>query len=89
MNNLSSPDRYLHKAALGIAKSVQDVVKQNPKVGFTLLSTLVGKNGRQDFDKVTKTKTVESIMGSLNGKGVGEYATYLQGLVLATDEQNG
>jgi DNA polymerase phi len=42
MNNLSSPDRYLHKAALGIAKSVQEIVKENPKVGFTLLSRLVG-----------------------------------------------
>ncbi|ORY24385.1 DNA polymerase phi-domain-containing protein [Naematelia encephala] len=87
MNNLSSPDRYLHKAALGIAKAVQDVVKQNPKVGFTLLSTLVGKHGRQDFDKVTKTKTVESIMGGMDVEGAKEYVTYLQGLVLASDEK--
>lgn len=83
MNNLSSPDRYLHKAAIGIAKQVQDVVKKNPKVGFTLLSTLVGKHGRPDFDKVTKTKTVESIMSGMDGEGAGEYVAYLQGIVLA------
>ncbi|WVR03854.1 hypothetical protein IAU60_000851 [Kwoniella sp. DSM 27419] len=82
MNNLSSSDRYLHKAALAIAKKVQEVTKQNPKVGFTLLSQLVGKHGRQDFDKVTKTKTVESILSSLNAEGVTEYVKYLQEIIL-------
>ncbi|WVQ94762.1 hypothetical protein IAU59_001843 [Kwoniella sp. CBS 9459] len=82
MNNLSSSDRYLHKAALGIAKRVQEVTKENPKVGFTLLSQLVGKHGRQDFDRVTKTKTVENIMGSLNAEGVKDFVAYLQGVIL-------
>ncbi|OCF44480.1 DNA polymerase phi subunit [Kwoniella heveanensis CBS 569] len=82
MNNLSSSDRYLHKAALGIAKRVQEVTKENPKVGFTLLSQLVGKHGRQDFDKVTKTKTVENIMGSLNAEGVKDFVAYLQEVIL-------
>ncbi|WVF67165.1 hypothetical protein IAT40_001911 [Kwoniella sp. CBS 6097] len=82
MNNLSSSDRYLHKAALGIAKRVQEVTKENPKVGFTLLCQLVGKHGRQDFDKVTKTKTVENIMGSLNAEGVNDFVAYLQEVIL-------
>ncbi|WVQ79016.1 hypothetical protein IAT38_001108 [Cryptococcus sp. DSM 104549] len=88
MNNLSSSDRYLHKAALQIAKRVQEVIKENPKVGFTLLSQLVGKHGRPDFDKVTKTKTVESIMGSLNAEGVKDFVTYLQEVVLGTAQDN-
>ncbi|WWD16543.1 hypothetical protein CI109_100970 [Kwoniella shandongensis] len=88
MNNLSSADRYLHKAALQIAKRVQDVIKENPKVGFTLLSQLVGKHGRQDFDKVTKTKTVESIMGSLNVDGVKEFVTYLQSIISGNAQEN-
>jgi len=91
INNLSSPDRYLHKIAQQIAKQVQEVVKENPdsRIGFTLLSQLVGKHGRPDFDKVTKTKTVESIMGSLSGDGVTHYVEFLQGLILAREEQNG
>ena len=86
MNNLSSSDRYLHRAAQQIAKVVQEVIRKNPKVGFTLLSQLVGKHGRPDFDKVTKTKTVESIMGSLNLEGVKEYVGYLLGILVGGDE---
>ncbi|WWC60265.1 uncharacterized protein I303_102832 [Kwoniella dejecticola CBS 10117] len=86
MNNLSSSDRYLHKAALQIAKKVQEVTKENSQVGFTLLSQLVGKHGRTDFDKVTKTKTVESIMGSLNVKGTRDYVRYLQDIIVAGGE---
>ena len=89
MNNLSSPDRYLHKAAVQIARLVQSIVKRNPSVGFTLLATLLGKHGRPDFDRATKTKTVESIMGSLNAEGVAEYVKYLQDVFLAVDEQSG
>ncbi|WWC87837.1 uncharacterized protein L201_002731 [Kwoniella dendrophila CBS 6074] len=83
MNNLSSSDRYLHKAALQIAKKVQDVTKQNQQVGFTLLSQLIGKYGKQDFDKVTKTKTVESIMSSLNVQGTKDYVKYLQDIIVS------
>jgi DNA polymerase phi len=88
-NNLSSSDRYLHKAALGVAKHVQDVVKANPTTGFALLATLTGKNGRLDFDKVTKTKTVEGIISGLSGEGVAEYVAYLQAVILANEGQNG
>lgn len=82
INNLSSTDRYLNKAALQTAKVVQEVVKAHPKVGVALLSRLVGKNGRMDFDKATKTKTVEGILGSLDSKGVMEYVVYLQAIVV-------
>lgn len=89
INNLSSQDRYLHKAAMQIAQALQGAVKSNPKVGFTLLSQLVGKHGRPDFDKVTKTKLVETIMGSLSAEGVDEYVAYLQGVITGSDDKNG
>ncbi|WVQ74513.1 hypothetical protein IAR50_004114 [Cryptococcus sp. DSM 104548] len=88
VNNLSSPDRYLHKAAQQIAKRVQEIIKENPKVGFTLLSQLVGKHGRPDFDKVTKTKTVESIMGNLNEEGARDFVDYLKDIILGTSQDN-
>lgn len=86
MNNLSVADRYLHKAASRITRLVQDVVKSNPTVGFPLLAALTGKHGRPDFDRVTKTKTVASIMGNLNKDGIAEYVRYLQNTFLGTGE---
>ena len=87
-NNLASSDRYLHQIAISLAKQIQDSVKANPSVGFTLLSALVGK-GRTDFDKATKTKTVEGILHSLSVDGVKEYIAFLQNIVLGTEEKNG
>ena len=85
-SELASAERYLHKAALNLAKDVQNAVKTNPTVGFALLSALV--KGKGDFDKVTKTKTVETIMGSLNEEGVRDYIEYLKNIILG-EEQNG
>ncbi|KAL7413375.1 DNA polymerase phi-domain-containing protein [Mrakia frigida] len=81
INNLSGEDRYLHKAALSIAKLVQTITVTNPAVGFTLVSQLLGKNGNQNFDKITKTKTVSGILSSLSVEGVREYVVYLKGVV--------
>ncbi|CDZ97129.1 Predicted regulator of rRNA gene transcription (MYB-binding protein) [Phaffia rhodozyma] len=81
INNLGGEERYLHKAALSIAKLVQSINTINPTAGFTLVSQLLGKNGNQNFDKITKTKTVSSILSSLTIDGVKEYIDFLKGIV--------
>ncbi|GMK55691.1 hypothetical protein CspeluHIS016_0207470 [Cutaneotrichosporon spelunceum] len=86
MNNLSSSDRHLHKAAVQVARKVNEHVKADPTAGFTLLSQLVGKHGRPDFDRVTKTKTVEGIMSSLSVDGVEKYVAYLENVLVSEDE---
>lgn len=63
------------------AKLVQSVKTINPTAGFTLVSQLLGKNGNQNFDKITKTKTVASILSSLTVDGVEEYIEFLKGVV--------
>lgn len=77
MNQLSGQDKYLHKAAVQVAKTLQTVTKANPLIGFPLLSQLIGQHGSQQFDRLTKTKTVEGIMGSLDVEGVRNYLSYL------------
>ena len=47
---------------------------------------LTGPNGSQQFDKLTKTKTVESILSSLDAKGIGNYIDHLFSQV---DESDG
>lgn len=87
-NNLASSDRYLHQMSVNLAKQIQEAVKANPSVGFTLLSTLQGK-GSVDFDRVTKSKTVEGILGSLNQEGVRDYIQYLQNMIVGGEDKNG
>ncbi len=79
ISHLSGYDRLLHKAAVRVAGQVQAVAHGNPNIGFTLLTQLVGRNGSQIFDRLTKTKTVEGILASLKGEAATKYVAYLKG----------
>ena len=59
------------------ATDIQNVVKNNPKIGFSLILQLTGVNGSRQFDKLTKTKTVESILTSMDDEGIQSYIDYL------------
>lgn len=52
-------------------------MKNNPKNGFALILQLTGVNGSRQFDKLTKTKTVESILTSMDEDGIQSYIDYL------------
>ena len=56
---------------------IQNVVKNSPKIGFSLILQLTGVNGSRQFDKLTKTKTVESILTSMDDEGIQSYIEYL------------
>ncbi|GJE98126.1 DNA polymerase phi-domain-containing protein [Phanerochaete sordida] len=85
INHLSNSDRYLHKIAKQVANDIQNAVKSNPTVGFTLILQLTGVHGSQQFDKLTKTKTVETILTNMNNDGIQSYIEYL--LKQVNDEQ--
>jgi DNA polymerase phi len=59
------------------AMDIQSFVQKNPTLGFTLILQLTGTNGNRQFDKLTKTKTVESILASMNAEGIETYIDYL------------
>lgn len=59
------------------ANDIQAVVKTNPTIGFTLILQLTGVNGSHQFDKLTKTKTVETILTSMTQDGIQSYIEYL------------
>jgi DNA polymerase phi len=56
---------------------VQTFVQSNPHLGFALILQLTGVNGSQQFDKLTKTNTIESILTSMDAEGVKEYINCL------------
>jgi DNA polymerase phi len=56
-------DRFLHGAANKSLKVLIQTVETNPKLLSTILPPLIGGYGTYNFDKVTKTKTVERLLG--------------------------
>ncbi|EKM83025.1 hypothetical protein AGABI1DRAFT_118424 [Agaricus bisporus var. burnettii JB137-S8] len=77
INHLSNRDGYLHKIAQQTATEVQAFVKSNPHLGFSLILQLTGSHGSQNFDKLTKTKTLGSIVSSLDSEGIQKYIQWL------------
>lgn len=56
---------------------MQSFVQKNPQLGFALILQLTGGHGSQQFDKLTKTKTVETILTSMDAAGIKSYIEYL------------
>ncbi|KAK7689133.1 hypothetical protein QCA50_007824 [Cerrena zonata] len=81
INHLSNSDRYLHKIAKQVANDIQNLVKKDPTLGFALLLQLTGVHGSHQFDKLTRTKTVESILTSMDNEGIQRYIKHLLGQV--------
>ncbi|THG98713.1 hypothetical protein EW026_g3515 [Hermanssonia centrifuga] len=67
------------------ANDIQTVVKNNPRLGFTLVLQLTGVHGSHQFDKLTKTKTVETLLTTMDNEGIQSYIEYL--LKQVNDEQ--
>lgn len=66
VNHLAFPDRYLHRVALKVLKSIHARVDIEPKASTAALGGLLGPNGHVNFDHVTKTKTVEKLLSQVD-----------------------
>lgn len=77
INHLASADRYLHRIARSVAAEIQTLVKKTPALGMALLTQLTGEHGSRQFDRLTKTKTVESILAAMDTEGITKYIHHL------------
>lgn len=64
---------------------MQKIVTDEPRAGLALVLQLLGQNGNRQFDQITRTKTVESILSSMSPFGIQEYANYLLEQVNTSD----
>ncbi|KAI8825821.1 DNA polymerase phi-domain-containing protein [Fimicolochytrium jonesii] len=87
INNLSKQDNYLHKVAKQTATALSKLAQERKEIALQLVLQLVGKHGHQRFDAVTKTKTVESILGSLEAADIISYVQYLEDLFVDQTEE--
>ncbi|CEP07442.1 hypothetical protein, partial, partial [Parasitella parasitica] len=86
INNLSSEDRFLNRAARHTAQVIQNAAEENKQVGFALITQLLGENGHQNFDRITHTKTVENLLTAMDTEGIKSYLEYLAQTFIKTDE---
>jgi DNA polymerase phi len=61
------------------AKEIISVVQKDPTLGFAFILQLTGVHGSQQFDKLTKTTTVESILTRMSAKDIKNYIAHLLG----------
>ena len=90
INQSKKEDRYLHTAALAALSSIQAKVTQDLASALPIFVALTTKNGTIDFDKITKTKTLEEILLSANDEALKDIIRHLNALILRpeTEEQS-
>lgn len=89
INQSKKEDRFLHSAALAALSSIQAKIQQEPKSALPVFVALTSKNGSIDFDKITKTKTLEQILSAASDDVLKKIVRHLNSLVLRpeTEEQ--
>ena len=66
INHLQEKDRFLNRAADKSLKILIHSVDNNPHMLVTVLPHLIDGNGTYNFDKVTKTKTIENLLSAVD-----------------------
>lgn len=53
-----------------------------------MITQLLGKNGHQNFDRITRTKTVESLLTTMDTEGIKSYVEYLAQTFVKCEESS-
>jgi DNA polymerase phi len=72
INHIQDEERFLHRAAVKSLKVLALTVEKNSYTLVEILPRLIGDNGTYNFDKVTKTKTIEKLLGSVDNSNATE-----------------
>ncbi|KAF4628481.1 hypothetical protein G7Y89_g9668 [Cudoniella acicularis] len=68
INHVSEKDRFLNRSADKSLKVMIQAVEEEPELLVKLLPHLIGGNGTYNFDRMTKTKTIEKLLSYVNDK---------------------
>ncbi|XPS98905.1 DNA-directed DNA polymerase [Ascochyta lentis] len=87
INQSKKDDRFLHTAALAALKSVQSRVEQDSSSALPIVVALTTKHGIAEFDKVTKTKTLEQILIATDDSALKKIVRHLKSVILRPDTE--
>ena len=90
INQSKKDDRFLHTAALAALRSVQSRVEQDSSSALAVAVALTSKHGSVEFDKFTKTKTLEQVLLAADDSALKKIVRHLKSVILRpeTEEQS-
>ncbi|KAE8441460.1 hypothetical protein EG329_004953 [Mollisiaceae sp. DMI_Dod_QoI] len=68
INHVQEQDRFLHRAADKSLKVLVQAAEVKPKLLESFLPRLIGGNGNYNFDRITKTKTIDRLLTLVNDR---------------------
>ncbi|KAL6710541.1 ubiquitin C-terminal hydrolase Ubp14 [Coniothyrium glycines] len=89
INQSKKDDRFLHSAALAALAALQTRVQQEPTTALPIIVALTGKHGSAEFDRITKTKTLEQILLVADNESLRRIVRHFNTIILRpeTEEQ--
>lgn len=88
INQTKKDDRFLHSAAVAALGAVQSRVQHDQSSALPVFVALTSKYGSIDFDRVTKTKTLEQILLSADDESLRKSVRHLNSLVLRPETED-
>ena len=88
INQSKKEDRFLHSAALAALNSIQVKVQQEPTSALPIFISLTSKNGSIDFERITKTKTLEQILASADDDVLKKIVRHLNSMILRPESED-
>ncbi|KAF2760146.1 hypothetical protein EJ05DRAFT_508718 [Pseudovirgaria hyperparasitica] len=82
INQCQEPDRMLHAAAKSALKEVSSRVHREPESARIIVPELMTHNGSLDFDRVTKSKTVENCLKHADHGTLSETTEFLESKIV-------
>ena len=89
INQLASSDRYLHRSAEKVVRSLYSRLETDSSIALTVLACLLkAPNGCVNFDQITKTKTVEKLLLQVNDSNLGDLVQFYAEIMQDPDTQD-
>ncbi|PVU90498.1 hypothetical protein BB561_004858 [Smittium simulii] len=84
--HLTDKDRSMHGASQTLIKSILNRAESSSEVSLALVEKITSSPSSRNFDKITKTKTVSTLMSNMTPEVLINYADYLINIVTNNTE---
>ncbi|KAF3934967.1 hypothetical protein ABW19_dt0209445 [Dactylella cylindrospora] len=88
INQLGTPERYLHKAAQKSLRTIKLKAEECPGAVSTLLRCLLTGNGSPNFETIAKAKVIEPLFTCADKRGLLEIVQLFKTLLMHPDAED-